>query len=207
MQALPETGMMVAVSASETQVRAAIQNHPAVSIAAINSPFNSVISGEKAAVSAVAATLEADGVKTTPLIVSHAFHSPLMVPMLAEFAKVASEIRYSPPEIDFISNVTGKVITDEVTRPEYWVNHILQPVKFAASIETLYQQGYKLFIEICPKPTLLGMTRQCLPIENVFIPNGGMVGSLSVKSGFIIEFIVDSDPTLQIWGEKSSQNT
>jgi acyl transferase domain-containing protein/acyl-CoA synthetase (AMP-forming)/AMP-acid ligase II/acyl carrier protein len=163
MQALPQDGEMVAVFADEATVTAAIRPYAQqVSIAAINGPQSIVVSGRKQAVGSVADILEAQEVKTKKLNVSHAFHSPLMEPMLADFQRIAHEITYSLPRIDLISNVTGKLVTAQIATPEYWCHHIRQPVRFAQSIETLAQQGYEVFVECGPKPTLLGMGRQCL---------------------------------------------
>lgn len=163
MQALPQNGDMVAVLADESQVRAAIGPYNNVVIAAFNGPQNIVISGERQAIGSAIATLEAQGIETRKLKVSHAFHSPMMEPMLAAFKRVASEVTFSSPQIDLISNITGKLATSELATPDYWCNHIRQPVRFATSMETLYRNGYEIFVEIGPKPILLGMGRQCLP--------------------------------------------
>jgi 8-amino-7-oxononanoate synthase len=163
MQALPQNGTMVSVLADEAKVTAAVQRHGgAVSIAAINGPQSIVISGASAAVTAIVAEFEAEGIKTKPLQVSHAFHSSLMEPMLAEFAQVASEVAYARPRLSLISNLTGDLIGAEIATPEYWCLHVRQPVKFAASMETLARQDYRVFLEIGPKPILLGMGRTCL---------------------------------------------
>jgi acyl transferase domain-containing protein len=79
-----------------------------------------------------------------------------------EFEAVAKQVTYSQPQITLISRVTGKRVGDEITSPQYWVNHIRQPVRFADSIQTLQQQGCKLFLEIAPKPILLEISRQYL---------------------------------------------
>jgi myxalamid-type polyketide synthase MxaE and MxaD len=164
MQQLPSGGEMVSVLASEAQVQEAIASYAdKVAIAAINGPDSIVISGVSEAIQAICSNLAEMGIKTKPLQVSHAFHSPLMDPMLAEFEVVAKEVTYTQPRIPLISNVTGQQATPEIATPEYWVNHVRQPVHFAQSIQTLHQSGYKLFLEIGPKPTLLGMGRQCLP--------------------------------------------
>ncbi len=164
MQALPQGGEMVAVFATEAQVTSAIQPYAqAAAIAAINGPQSIVISGQRRAIQAVIAALEAEGVKTKKLKVSHAFHSPLMEPMLSAFEQVAADVAYSPPRIKLISNVTGELATDEIATPEYWCRHVRQPVRFAAGMETLHQQGYEVLVEIGPKPTLLGMGYHCLP--------------------------------------------
>ena len=173
MQALPRDGEMVAVLALQAQVEAAIQPYrQEVSIAAINGPQSFVISGQRQAIAKVIAVLEADGVKTKKLPVSHAFHSPLMEPMLAEFEQVAHQVKYSPPQIQLISNVTGELATDEIATPEYWCHHIRRTVNFAASLNTLAQQGYQVLIELGPQPHLLGMGRHCLPeAEKVWLPS------------------------------------
>jgi acyl transferase domain-containing protein len=157
---------MVALLAEPDQVAAAIEPYAQqVAIAAVNAPRSLVISGERQAVRAVCATLEAQGVKTKALQVSHAFHSPLMEPMLAEFRQVASEVSYRTPQLKLISNLTGQLVGEEIATPEYWCRHILSAVQFASSMETLGQQGYNVLVEIGPKPTLLGMGRQCLATE------------------------------------------
>ncbi|MDZ8033650.1 SDR family NAD(P)-dependent oxidoreductase [Nostoc sp. DedSLP04] len=180
MQALPNTGEMIAVLADEKLVRTVIQLYleevalakPAVSIAAINSPNNIVISGNTSAIRAISTTLHTQGIETRKLNVSHAFHSPLMSPMLAEFARVAAEVNYSLPSIKLISNLTGIFATEEIQTPDYWVNHISQPVRFAQSMNTLHQQGYEVFVEIGAKPILLGMGRDCLPAGvGVWLPS------------------------------------
>ncbi|MGD1805493.1 type I polyketide synthase [Dapis sp. BLCC M126] len=164
MQELPSGGEMVSVFASESLVSEAIAPYTSqVNIAAINGPESIVISGVGEAIQAICESFSEKGIKTKSLQVSHAFHSPLMEPMLVKFAVVAKEVTYAQPQIDLISNVTGKLATAEIATPEYWVNHIRQPVRFTQSMETLHQENYQLFLEIGPKPILLGMGRQCLP--------------------------------------------
>ncbi|MBP0042085.1 MAG: acyltransferase domain-containing protein, partial [Roseofilum sp. SBFL] len=173
MQQLPSGGEMVSLLASESQVREAIaQSNSQVTIAAINGPESIVISGESAAIATLCRQLETEGVKTKPLQVSHAFHSPLMEPMLPEFEAVAREVTYSQPQIPLISNVTGEKIGAEIATPDYWVRHIRQPVRFAQSMKTLREEGYQIFLEIGPKPVLLGMGRQCIPEDiGIWLPS------------------------------------
>jgi malonyl CoA-acyl carrier protein transacylase len=164
---LPRDGEMVTVFADETRVATAIQPYiQQVSIAAVNGPESLVISGQRESINAIITTLEAEDIKTKALKVSHAFHSPLMESMLSDFDAVVRQITFSPPQIQLISNLTGELATADITTPEYWCHHIRQPVRFATSMATLYQQGCDVFVEIGPKPVLLGMGRQCLP-ENV----------------------------------------
>lgn len=164
MQALPPGGEMVSVMASEQQIATLIQPYAQdISIAAINGPESVVISGRGEAINAVCITLEASGIKTKKLNVSHAFHSPLMEPMLASFEKVVQQVSFSSPQIKLISNVTGELATSEVATPEYWCRHIRQPVRFASSMNSLEKQGVEVLVEIGPKPLMLGMGRLCLP--------------------------------------------
>lgn len=162
MGALPQEGKMVVVAATAEQVATAVAPYAQeVSIAAINGPQNVVISGRAPAVDAVVATFQAHGVKTTALSVSHAFHSPCMEPMLAEFAEVARTISYTAPRLKLISNLTGEVAGSAIATPDYWVQHVRRPVQFAASMAYLLRQPCDVFLECGPKPTLLGMGRQC----------------------------------------------
>jgi malonyl CoA-acyl carrier protein transacylase len=165
MQTLCEEGKMLAVSIDEAQITEIIQLHhqQEISIAALNGPENVVIAGPSQSIELIEEILSNQGIKTKLLSTSHAFHSLMMEPMLSEFAQVAAEITYAQPQIPLCSNVTGQIATADITTPDYWIRHIRQPVRFAASIETLYQQGYEIFMEIGPKPLLLGMGRQCLP--------------------------------------------
>ena len=163
MQNLPPDGEMVAVFAERQTVSNAIEPwQESVSIAAYNGHENYVISGQSAAVQEVVKTLKEQGIKTRKLKVSQAFHSPLMEGMLADFAQVTRSITYSLPQIPIISNLTGELVTTEIATPQYWVNHVRQPVDFIASIELLDRLDYNFFLEIGPKPILLGMARSLL---------------------------------------------
>ena len=170
MQALPAGGEMVVVRADEARVAAALESEPKVAIAAINGPENTVISGEGQAVRRVAANLEAEGIETRTLQVSHAFHSPLMEPILNSFERVAKEITFHPPHLTLISNLTGSVVTDEVTNAAYWSRHIRQAVRFAEGMQTLHEMAANILIEIGPKPTLLGMARSLAPSDSMSYP-------------------------------------
>ncbi|MBF0552809.1 MAG: polyketide synthase dehydratase domain-containing protein, partial [Deltaproteobacteria bacterium] len=173
MNALPLDGQMAAVAADEHQVAQVIAAYASeVALAAINGPTNTVISGRREAVEEVLAVLEAEGLKATRLKVSHAFHSPLMDPILADFAQVARQVTYSAPKLTMISNVTGQPAGAEPAYPEYWVRHVRQPVRFAAGMATLDRLGHDLLVEIGPKPVLLGMGRQCLAGDRtVWLPS------------------------------------
>src|SRR6185295_5363846 len=138
MQALPAGGVMTSVMADEARVLAAIEGaHESVAIAAVNAPGQVVISGAGAAVAEISARLTADGIKTKALTVSHAFHSPLMRPMLAEFERVVREIRFSAPRVPLVSCVDGVFAPETMTRPEYWLRQVMEPVRFASGMKTL----------------------------------------------------------------------
>jgi acyl transferase domain-containing protein/NADPH:quinone reductase-like Zn-dependent oxidoreductase/NADP-dependent 3-hydroxy acid dehydrogenase YdfG len=168
MQAEPPGGGMVAVRAGEEQVRVAIGPHNgSVSIAAINGPRNIVISGAVSDLEVVVSRLSADGVQAKNLNVSHAFHSPLMEPMLAAFEKAVAGISLQPPAVRLISNLTGRVAkAEEITQPGYWRRHLREPVRFAAGIQTLVESGCDIFLEFGPSPVLLAMGRQCTTKTN-----------------------------------------
>lgn len=165
MQALPAGGAMAAVFAPEARVAAAIQPYASqVAIAAVNGPENIVISGAGSVVQTILDELALDNIKSRRLTVSHAFHSPLMEPMLDAFERTAAQITYRAPRIKLISNLTGQLAMGAaVTQPDYWRRHVREAVQFAPAIATLQAQGVELFLEIGPNPTLLGMGQRCLP--------------------------------------------
>lgn len=174
MQSLPKDGMMAVVFADEAQVTAAIASHTdLVSIAAINDPQNIVISGQREAVQTVVEQFEAKGTRVQPLNVSHAFHSPLMEPILDSFEQTASQVTFHAPNIPLVSNVTGQIMgQDEIPDAVYWRQHIREGVRFADAIETLYKNDYELFLEVGPGPVLLGMGKRCLPQDSgVWVPS------------------------------------
>ncbi|MBW4510719.1 MAG: amino acid adenylation domain-containing protein [Scytonematopsis contorta HA4267-MV1] len=173
MQALPQNGEMVAIFASEVIVAEAIQPYlKKVSIAAINSPDSIVISGMGDAVEAIIASVESQGIETRRLNVSHAFHSPLMEPMLDEFTAFASQITFQTPRIPFVSNLTGEIIPpDFIPDANYWCQHTREAVKFMAGINTLRDKGYELFLEIGSKPILSSLGKRCCPETCIFMPS------------------------------------
>ncbi|MGK3106591.1 type I polyketide synthase [Streptomyces sp. WAC05858] len=168
MQALPEGGAMVSLKAAEAEVLPYLAGYEdRVSVAAVNGPAATVISGEESAVLAVA---EAVGVKSKRLSVSHAFHSPLMEGMLAEFAEVAAGISYGMPGTAIVSNVTGELVGEEVCSPEYWVRHVRQAVRFGDGVGFLEGQGVTRYVEIGPAGVLSAMGQECVTGPAAFVP-------------------------------------
>jgi acyl transferase domain-containing protein/aryl carrier-like protein len=164
MQALPEGGAMVSIGAPEAEVAAALSRHAAsVSIAAVNGPEQVAIAGDEEAVQAIAASFAARGVRTRRLVVSHAFHSPSMEPMLEAFGRVAGSVTYLRPSRSLVSNVSGALCTDEVSTPGYWVRHVRETVRFADGVRALHEAGADTFIELGPKATLVGLVPACVP--------------------------------------------
>ncbi|MFE5793565.1 acyltransferase domain-containing protein [Streptomyces sp. NPDC056503] len=151
MEALPEGGAMVAVEASEDEVRLTA----GVSIAAVNGPRSLVVSGVESEVLSLQAHFEALGRKTTRLKVSHAFHSPLMEPMLEDFRQAVEGLAFAAPRIPFVSTVTGAPAgEEELGDPAYWVRQVREPVRFADAVGALEALGVRHFVEAGPDATL-----------------------------------------------------
>lgn len=159
--ALKERGEMAAVLADPPQVADVIAPFAGkVSIAALNGPRNTVISGSGPAIEKITEIFTARGVVCRPLDVSQAFHSPILDPMLEPFERAAERIRFQAPHIPVISNVSGRRIdADEIMRPAYWRRHLREPVRFWDSVTSLTRTGCRIFIEIGPRPVLAGMAR------------------------------------------------
>jgi len=164
MQALPGDGAMAAVFADSESVEAAIaQGKGRLSIAAYNSPENTVISGTVEDVERIRQQMAEAGIGSKRLVVSHAFHSELVASMVPDFRKIADEIEFKKPRIELISNISGRLAdADQISHGDYWCRHILQPVMFRESVRTLVEQGCRIFLEVGPHPTLISMARQCL---------------------------------------------
>ncbi len=163
MQGLPAGGAMAAVFAGEAEVAALLRSRPGVAIAAVNGPQNVVISGDAAGVGSAVEELKAAGVKAQPLTVSHAFHSPLMEPVLDRFEALAGATPSGPAGIRIASNLSGSIVRGGgVFDGGYWRRHMRQPVRFADGIAALYEAGVRVFLEIGPNPTLAGMGRRAI---------------------------------------------
>nr|WP_067781357.1 type I polyketide synthase [Nocardia amikacinitolerans] len=169
MQALPAGGAMVAVGASEGDVLPLLAGVEGVSIAAVNGPSSVVLSGVEDAVQAVVEVCVARGWRTHRLRVSHAFHSALMEPMLAEFASAIKGLTFGRPTIPLVSTVTGARITEEMTDPAYWVGQVRDTVSFADAVAAMADMGVSRFAEVGPDAVLSPMIAQTLDDETAAV--------------------------------------
>ncbi|WP_443075047.1 type I polyketide synthase [Streptomyces sp. NBC_01435] len=170
MQALPAGGVMVAVQASEAEVLPLLEGvEGRAGIAAVNGPGAVVVSGAGAEVGEVAAALEARGRRVKRLAVSHAFHSPLMEPVLDDFRAVVEGLSFREPSVPFVSAVTGAVVGAEIAVPEYWVRHVREAVRFADALQALHAFGARRFVEVGPDAVLTGLVGQTLGADAVAV--------------------------------------
>jgi acyl transferase domain-containing protein/aryl carrier-like protein len=165
MNSLPTGGAMITIHAPADQVEPTL---PAgVAIAAVNTPQATVISGDAEAAARLAGHWAARGVKTRRLVVSHAFHSAHMEPILGDFQAVAAGLTYRPPTIPVISNITGQPATgDQLTTPAYWAQHIRHAVHWAQTARTLHDQGTTTYLELGPDTTLTTLTQTTLAADD-----------------------------------------
>ncbi len=162
MQALPSGGAMAAVTADLATVMEAIEQvgTELVTLAALNAPTGFVLSGAERAVEAVTAKLAAHGVRSKRLTVSHAFHSPLMEPMLREFEDAARTVKYAAPKLPWISTLTGELVSGAIDA-RYWTRQIRESVRLADALSAPRVREADLGIEIGPAPVLIGLAREC----------------------------------------------
>jgi polyketide synthase 12/polyene macrolide polyketide synthase len=192
MAALPAGGTMVALQATEDEIAPLLE--AGVSLAAVNGPSSVVISGQDAAVARVTARFKERfegfaGRRTRRLTVSHAFHSELMDPVLAEFAAVLDGLSFAEPVIPVVSNLTGELAEpEELASPRYWVRQARETVRFADGLAALRAAGATWFAEAGPGGVLAGLAGQALDGDAmVAVPalrrGRGEVASLAAAAG------------------------
>ncbi|GAB1815038.1 type I polyketide synthase [Mycobacterium sp. MUNTM1] len=170
MAGLPAGGAMVAVGAAEAEVAGLLND--GVSIAAVNGPAAVVLSGAQAPVDALADRLAHEGRRVHRLAVSHAFHSPLMQPMVAEFSAAVAGIEVGEPRIELVSNVTGQLAGPGYGSPRYWAEHVGRPVRFLEGVRAAEAAGAGVFVELGPGTALTAAVDQSLSTERaVSVPS------------------------------------
>ncbi|MFD9223064.1 type I polyketide synthase [Streptomyces sp. NPDC060064] len=168
MQQLPEGGGMLATRARPAEAAALVADEPTVGIGALNGPGATVLSGDLAALGRIRARLEERGLVCTPLRVSHAFHSPLMTPMLRRFERAASRIPGGRPRLPFHSTVRGRLLAPgEELDAAYWTEHISATVRFESAVTSLCDRPPTHIVEIGPKPVLSNLIRRIGPARDV----------------------------------------
>ncbi|TDD30914.1 acyltransferase domain-containing protein, partial [Actinomadura sp. KC06] len=157
MQQTRPGGAMVSIQAGADEVAGTLRGD--VSVAAVNGPRATVVSGDADDVLAIADEWKERGVKTHRLRVGHAFHSPHMDGMLEEFGEVAARLEYRPPEIPIVSNLTGDLAGPEIATPGYWVRHVREAVRFHEGVQALHREGVTAFLELGPDGVLTALAR------------------------------------------------
>lgn len=158
MQSLPE-GAMLSVPLPEEEVLSLLTEQ--LSLAALNSPGYCVVSGPRAATEALREKLLIRNINCRYLQTSHAFHSTMMNPILEPFADQVKQVRLHEPQMPYLSNITGTWVTArEATDPFYWAQHIRQPVRFSAGLQTLLRDSAIVLLEVGPGQTLSTLARE-----------------------------------------------
>lgn len=170
MHQLQVTGGMMAVFASATEVElllSKLKTSGSVEIAGLNTFKETVVSGDLSALKDLRSVLAASEIKYRELTVSHAFHSALMEPMLAEFLSFAETIKFNRPRIPLLSNVDGTLAQQNIQTARYWRDHIRLPVQFTQITDHLIHNEFNVVMEIGPQPILLGMIGQHEGAQNL----------------------------------------
>nr|WP_284706203.1 type I polyketide synthase [Micromonospora phytophila] len=167
---LPAGGAMVALDASEAEAEELLHRQTSASVAAVNGPGAVVVSGAEQPVLDIAGRWRAGGRRARRLAVSHAFHSPLMEPMLTEYARVARSLTYRPATIPLVSGLTGRTAEpDELSAAEYWVRQVREPVRFASAVRSLHEEGVRRWLELGPDAVLTALASRCVPGDDLVL--------------------------------------
>jgi acyl transferase domain-containing protein/acyl carrier protein len=155
MQTMP-AGSMLAVMVPEEMLLPMLP--PTVDLAAVNGPGLCVVSGPDGDIAELQTMFARQGIGTRPVRTSHAFHSRMMEPILERFRERVATVTLSPPQIPYVSNLTGTWIrAEEATDPEYWVRHLRCCVRFSDTLRLLLDAGGYVFAEVGPGRTLTGL--------------------------------------------------
>lgn len=168
MQEAPEGGAMAAVFAPLADVEAVASAYPALDVAGVNGPENIVLSGDAGSLDQALAAFASRGVNARRLVVSHAFHSPLMEPILDRLEAIFDGVEFREPAIPIVSNLTGEIASArQLSSGRYWRDHTRRPVRFMEGIRALERAGHRTFLEIGPHPTLTGLAAACVESGDV----------------------------------------
>lgn len=190
MQSVQAPGGMLAVSAAPQQVSPLMHGMADLAFAAFNAPSQCVVSGGLGSLEQVRAALQAQGVASRMLPVSHAFHSPLMHEVFPAFRQVFEGMALNEPQVTVMSNLTGATATArELRSPDYWVRHIGEPVRFTAGMQGVAARGRHVFIELGPAPVLTALGRQCIPAREHLWLAGPAAGDTHV--GKLLEALAE----------------
>lgn len=168
MQDLEQNGGMLYVEVEKETLEEYLERYKA-EISVINGHTNLVVSGEKTELERLRIELEENRIICKELNVSHAFHSYLMESVLDKFLEIVKTVPMKRPEINFVSNITGQFVADEVLNPDYWSSHIRKCVLFGPSIDYLINKGYNILIETGPSKTLTSYAKKLVPKEKEVI--------------------------------------
>ncbi|MEV4921008.1 beta-ketoacyl synthase N-terminal-like domain-containing protein [Streptomyces tirandamycinicus] len=185
MAALPPGGAMIAVRAAEDEVLPWLDGlADTVAVAAVNGPRSVVLSGAEQPLTALADRLVAAGLKTRRLVVSHAFHSPLMDPVLDAFRAAVDSLSFAEPSVPIVSGLTGRPLTaDEARDPGHWVRQVREPVRFKDAVDHLHGEHVDIFLELGPEPALTPMIDECLGTSSAGRPSPAVVPALRGGNG------------------------
>ncbi|MFE2864728.1 type I polyketide synthase [Embleya sp. NPDC059259] len=198
MQTVTERGAMLAVRASADEVAALLGGYDRVGIAAVNGPESVVLSGLRDQVHELRDRLVAGGTSAKPLDVDHAFHSPLMDPILAEFAEAIGELPPGRLSIPIVSTRTGREATiEELTSVAHWVNHVREPVRFFDAVEHARAAGADVFVEVGPGATLTSITTEAFAAQGV---HDAVVVSSSRRNRAAVPALLDTLARLHVRG-------
>ncbi len=169
MQELKSPGKMISVQVDLERLREIIRSYNGkVSVAAINGLHQVVLSGEALAIDAVCHELSNQRLAYVALHVSHAFHSPIMEPITAEFEQYAKRYVYRAPGIPIVANLSGRFLrANELMDGAYWTRHIESPVQFAEGAHALFDSGIDALVELGPSPVLIDLSKRLRRDEEV----------------------------------------
>jgi acyl transferase domain-containing protein len=164
-------GTMLSVGAAAETIEPLLAAHPDVGIAAKNAPQQCVVSGGREAMADITTALTGMDIDSTPLTLSHGFHSPLMNEVANDLRAAISGIRFQEPAITIVSTLTGQIARlSDLGNVDYWVRHVVEPVNFIGAMRTLDRRGKHVFIEVGPVATLTSLGKRCVqPGKHVWL--------------------------------------